>query len=141
MFHDDGLSSAAEIGEWVAEEMRGKADVHFAARHITNEVHRWFTKTNNITDQRLSELVSDPPNSGDPRFDALIEGVVARMIAKNGWKIPIPEWTRRTVLNESWAPWGDVQRDDTSYMRSFLNTPSELMNKHIVFDRRNLERL
>jgi hypothetical protein len=138
---NDGLRSAAVIGDWVAEELGSKNDGHFAVRYITNEVHRWFTKTNGTSPERLLELTAEPPNTGDPRYDALIEGIVARMIAKNGWPVPIPGWTQRTVLETSWAPFGDVLRDDDCYLLSFINTPAELKHKHIVFDRKNLERL
>ena len=133
----DGLKSAREISRIVAQEMDSHRDVHFAVRTITNEIHRWFASRASL--DRVKELVSQEPDSGDERFDALIEGIVAVMFRAK--KLTVPRWTTRTKLASHWAPWGDIVRDDEWYAQSVLFTPVELLDKGIVFDRKNLVRL
>lgn len=92
-----GLNQAAEIGEWVrAQIASGEHTNDHTTRVITQETDRWFK--NDLTPAQIEALCAAPADTGDPKWDALIEGVVSRRLHEAGMKTP--EWTRRTSLTE-----------------------------------------
>ena len=131
-----GLVSTRALGLFVQSELAGRGDIHFAVRNITNEISRWHSCGLSLEELRL--LTESPPDSGDPRFDALIEGIVAHKFHGEGYSAP--DWCQNTKLEETWAPFGDVIIDDDWYLMGVLLTPVELLDKRIVFNRSNLNR-
>lgn len=91
-----------------------------------------------MTDTEIIGLAEPTISTGTPQWDALIEGIVAHLLHCRGLKSP--EWTRNTRLDESWAP-NEHLSDSSWHLLNFVSTPVELLDKHIVFARVNLERL
>lgn len=92
-----------------------------------------------LEDEELAVLAAEHPETGDPKWDALVEGLVARIFDIRG--LPRPEWTRRTILDEVFVPYGEQIKSNDWYAIDVLNTPTVLLHKRIVFARRNLVRL
>jgi hypothetical protein len=133
---DARLNSACWLGEWVREELKSRApNADHIVRVITRETDRWFK--NDQTDIQILALAQEPARTGDPRWDALIEGIVARRF--NVHKIKRPEWTRATHLEEGWAPRGDLVRDVRWHILDVFSTPVELLDKGVILPRSDLD--
>ena len=95
------LNSAADLGNWLHDELQATPpDVNHMLRVIARETDRWFLSGENRA--MVPQLVEEPISTGDPRWDALLEGVVAYRMHIAGMKPP--EWTRRTKLEIGWNP-------------------------------------
>lgn len=133
----DGFSTSAGLGAWIKRELASATpDLLFIPRVITQELSRWENLP--LEDAELNILAADHPETGDPKWDALVEGLVARIFDTR--YLTRPEWTERTILAEVFAPYGDLVTN-AWYAIDFLNTPTVLLHKHIVFARQNLQRL
>lgn len=94
-----------------------------------------------LPDNGLAELVREPVSLGDPRWDALLQGLVAWRCQTANPKVRTPAWANEVHLDEAWAPFGGSIRDDGWYVLSVLSTPAALLHRGIVLDRKNLEEL
>ena len=132
-----GLSTSWGLGQWVRQEMTEEADEAFAVRVITNELDKWDKLK--LTDQEIQAHANQGPDSGDPRFDALIEGLVARIFDIRGLKRP--QWTSKTHLSDVWWPHADQYRTQNTMALVVLRTPVTLLDRGIIMDRKASERL
>lgn len=129
-----GPRSAREIAAWVAVHVDDEPS--HVARVVTNELHRW----NSADEDSLRALVEEPLPVGDERWDALLEGAVAYVLRLRD--VTPPEWTRRTTLDEGFDPYADIHQSVTALVNfGVLDTPGELLNKGVIFSRKNFERL
>lgn len=94
-----------------------------------------------LPDEHLSDLVKEPASTGDQRWDALLQGLVAWRCKRANPKAPTPAWAKEVHLDEAWAPFGGSIRDDGWYTLSILSTPVALLHRGIVLDRNNLREL
>lgn len=102
------------------------------AEFVSDETARWFESL--ISVDTLRRLTRVPPETGDPRWDAFIEGIAARRFHENG--LPAPKWTERTTLIHNFDPMQDSGVHVVNlerYRLDQLNTPTELRDKRIVF--------
>jgi len=76
------------------------------ARVIARETDRWLRPE--LPRPDAGGLVTEPATTGNPHWDALLEGVVAYRCDALG--IPRPSWTRRTYLDVGWNPYDDSTR-------------------------------
>lgn len=130
------LNTAHSLGEWVREELSSPVpSADHIVRVITRETDRWFK--NGQTDEQVLALAQEPARTGDPKWDALIEGVVARRL--NVHKLRRPEWTRKTHLEEGWAPRGDLVRDVRWHIIDVFSTPVELLDKGVILPSSDLD--
>lgn len=133
----DGLVSTKQIGQLLRAELDQESpNPDFMARTVTNEIWRWNKLE--VTDSELIDLCDVPPLSGDARWDAFVEGLVAREFNVRG--LLRPDWTNVTRLNEAWAPYEDTVTDAGWHVLSVLHTPVELLDRGVVFDVANLVR-
>ena len=134
------LNSAADLGNWLREELTAtRPDVNHMLRVIARETDRWFL--HNLDADDIAALASEPVNTGNRKWDALVEGVVAYRLHIAGLRSP--RWTRRTRLDEGWNP-----REDTDNppplawsLLDLLETPAELFDKGVNYSYRNMELL
>lgn len=130
------LNSAASIGRWVSRELSSpRPEPLHAVRVITREIDRWFN--NELATADIAELAAEPVDTGDRRWDALIEGIVARKLHER--RMVAPSWTRRTRLEVGWHPYEDVIRDPDWYRLDVFRTPVELLDKGVIFPREELQ--
>ncbi len=133
-----GFSSSRSLGRWLKAELASDSpDLNFMPRVVTQELDRWLKL--DLSDEELRTLAAQHPESGDERWDAFLEGLVARVFDIR--KLERPAWVSRTRLTEVWAPYGHLVRHDDWYAVEVLNTPTVLLHKGVVFGRKNLERL
>jgi hypothetical protein len=88
--------------------------------------------------EHLAELVNEPATTGSPRWDALLQGLVAWRCQTAEPKLPTPAWAKTAHLEEAFAPFGGSIRDDGWYVISVLMTPVPFLHRGIVLDRNNL---
>lgn len=132
------LATAADIGDWVRQELAApQPDTVHITRVITQELGRWFNRE--TQQHELEDIAADPANTGDPRWDALIEGIVSRGFHLRQQQPPA--WTKRTRLDVGWAPNQHLTPDINRHLANALDTPVELLHKGVIFSRRNLARL
>lgn len=133
------LVSAADIGDWVRRELgTPQPDTVHISRVITQELGRWFDEE--TSPRELDAIAADPVDTGDPRWDALIEGIVSRGFHLRGQQPP-PAWTKRTRLDVGWGPNQHLSPGINRHLANALDTPVELLHKGVIFSRRNLTRL
>lgn len=100
----DKLNSAQNLGSWICSELASvDVDTVHITRVITQELDRWVKA--GLTDDEVTQLTRDPADTGDDRWDALIEGLVARHLHLR--ELPAPAWTSRTQLPDDergWSP-------------------------------------
>ena len=134
-----GLNRATALANWLAEELaRDRADVVFMVRVLARETDRWLRA--GLTNEEAVSLVEEPATTGDSRWDALVEGVVAHRCDQLG--IPRPSWTGRTRLDIGWNPYDDATSMTTSpewALLDTLETPAPILDKGVTFSYRNME--
>ncbi len=132
------LTTAARLGDWVRQELAVPLpdSVHIT-RVITQELGRWFNSE--TADSELEAVSNQPAYTGDPRWDALIEGIVSRGFHLRQQQPPA--WTKRTRLDVGWAPNQHLTPDINRHLVNALDTPVELLHKGVIFSRENLVRL
>lgn len=86
---------------------------------------------------QISDRVADAPETGDDRWNALIEGAVAHLM--HAHDMAAPPWTNHTSLAEGWAP-TNIYSDDW-HIINVMTTPVELLEKGIVLSHENFRRL
>lgn len=132
------LATAASLGDWVRHELaEPEPDSVHIARVITQELGRWFDAE--TSERELASVADQPVNTGDSRWDALVEGIVARGFHLR--KQQPPAWTKRTRLDVGWAPNQHLTPDINRHLINALDTPVELLHKGVIFSRENLVRL
>ncbi|MCL1906643.1 MAG: hypothetical protein FWG08_01795 [Propionibacteriaceae bacterium] len=130
------LMTAKQLGDWLRSELAcDPVDVNFMLRTIAHESDQW------LKDSMLPGAVEEPASTGDQRWDALLEGVVAYRSHQK--KLKQPQWTKRTSLEVGWNP-----RDDSETPQSVeyalmdtLDTPVEILDKGVTYSYRNMELL
>ena len=95
----------------------------------------------NISAAELECLTREPAYMGRPRWDALLQGLVAWRCQTNDPPVIEPAWVDRTRLEAAWAPFGGSIRDDGWYTMAILSTPVALLHRGIVMNRYNLREL
>lgn len=137
--HTHALNTAHELGEWVRQELATRdPDTKHVLRVLARETDRWFNHDLAATD--IAALASHPAQTGDPRWDALIEGVVAYRFHLA--EIPVPQWCTVTRLDEGWDPYGDSPTADLGWrLLDMFETPVELLDKGVTLSRRSMELL
>jgi hypothetical protein len=132
------LNSAADIASWLRQELLASPpDVVVMTRVIARETDRW--RQAHLGGESVSSLVSEPACTGDPRWDALLEGVVAYRCWQLG--LPRPDWTRRTYLEEGWNPYDDSSAINVALpwaLLDTLETPAPILDKGVTYSWRNL---
>lgn len=114
-------------------------DTVHITRVITQTLTAWLPASSHAdVSSGVESLAAEPPETGDPKWDALIEGAVAYLMHVHA--LTPPSWTRRTSLEEGgWAP-NDIYSDEW-HVINVLSTPVELLDKGIVFASENFRRL
>lgn len=130
---DDGVLDAAEI----ASRLDPADDPVYNSRFITNEMDHWYKRK--LTGRERRALVWRSASTGDERWDALLQGLVARFCDVAG--LEVPYWATVARADPVWSPYGEVLRDDGWYLMSVMMTPVELLDRGVVFDRKNLVRI
>lgn len=133
---DPRLNTARSLGEWIRGQLEAPG---FSADHtvrvITRETDRWFK--NGLEPGQILALAQEPARTGELRWQALIEGVVARRF--NVAKLKRPDWTLETHLEEGWAPRGDLVRDVRWQILDVFHTPVELLHKGVILPSTDLD--
>ncbi|MEI6624447.1 MAG: hypothetical protein WCP28_21360 [Actinomycetes bacterium] len=130
------LSSAHDLGNWVRKELASeRPDAKHALRVIARETDRWFT--HGLSPHDIAGLASEPARTGDVRWDALIEGVVAYRLHLAG--MAAPPWCLTTRLDEGWDPY-DTPSIGWRLLDMF-ETPAELLHKGVTLSHRSMELL
>lgn len=132
-----GLVSAKAIGDWVSVELAKETpDVAFILRVVPHEINKWFSSK--LTAGQLQSLLTDHPETGCDKWNALIEGNVLYRCQVAG--IAAPEWTKRTRLSPAWNPKNELV-DMPSLSRALtdvFSTPTPLLDKGVHFSRRSM---
>ena len=126
-----GMLTTVEASRLIREELH-QGDVEFALRLLARAVSDIRTLTDPT--ERAAAMTS-PPSTGDFRWDTLIAATFKREAKMSG--APPPEWTDAPALGDPWFPDPDPLLAD----RHVAATPTELAERNIFFDRRNLESL
>lgn len=135
----NALNTARDLGDWVYQEIAsGEPDITHALRVIAHETDRWFT--HHLPAADIAALAAEPARTGDARWDALIEGVVAYRFHLA--RIPVPRWCRATALAEGWDPYGQAPGADLGWrLLDMFETPVELLDKGVTLSYRSMELL
>ena len=135
----DGLNSAASLAAWVRQELgTNHPDPVMITRVIARETDRWLDA--HRAGLPVRELVTEPARTGDARWDALLEGVVAYRCGAMG--IARPAWTRDTRLDVGWNPFDDSTAMMVSpawALLDTLETPAPILDKGVTWSYRNME--
>lgn len=75
----------------------------------------------------------DPGSTGDPRWDALVAGVVEHVAFAHG--ASVPEWARAVPLEQWWF----VTDSPRLHATAFVNTPPALARRNVYLTRASLE--
>jgi len=133
------LNGAAAIADWLRGELAGeRPDVVFMLRVIARETDRWLHA--GLTREEVATLLGEPGTTGNKKWDALLEGVVAYRCSKLG--VPRPSWTRRTSLDVGWNPYDDSTSMTVSpawALLDTLETPAPILDKGVTYSYRNME--
>ena len=132
------LNSAASLGEWLRRELEGTPpDVNHMLRVIARETDRWFLSKE--AKASIPELTEQPVDTGDQRWNALLEGVVAYRMHIAG--MSSPAWTRRTKLDVGWNPRDDSETPQSPQwaLLDTFETPVEILEKGVTYSYRNME--
>lgn len=130
---DDGVLDAAEI----ASRLNPADDPVYNARFITNEMDHWYKRK--LTGRERRALVWRSASTGDERWDALLQGLVARFCDVAG--LEVPYWATLAHADPVWSPYGEATRDDGWFLRMVFSTPAELLRRGVVFGAESLERV
>lgn len=107
-------------------------------RVLARETDRWFIHS--LRPDDIADLATRPARTGDPRWDALIEGMVAYRL--HIAQIPAPDWCRATRLEDGWDPYGDTPGSDPQWrLLDMFETPAELLDKGVTLSYRAMELL
>lgn len=130
------LNSAHDLARWVAESLvTDDGDTDHIVRVILRETDRWIKS--GIGEQQIRELTQRPARSGSPRFDALIEGIVAYRLHVH--HMQAPDWCTQTVLDEAWDPLSGGDHTSVAWrLLDTLETPVEILHKGITLSYRAL---
>lgn len=132
------LNTAHDLGAWVRQELVSEhSDAKHVLRVIAREIDRWFH--NDLPPEDIASLASEPARTGDPRWDALIEGVVAFRFHIVGMAAPL--WCRATRLDEGWDPYASANASPGWRLLDMLETPAELLDKGVTLSHRSMELL
>ncbi|MDR0783746.1 MAG: hypothetical protein LBE83_08335 [Propionibacteriaceae bacterium] len=135
------LNSAADIAGWIREELTATpADVGVMTRVIARETDRW--RAAHQAGEPVTALIAEPARTGDQRWDALLEGVVAYRCNQLG--VPRPAWTNQTRLTVGWNPYEDhpsITMSPGWALLDTLETPAPILDKGVTFSYRNMELL
>ena len=131
--------TAASLGRDIAQRVLQLRDEDLHGREQLTRIiiHSLLS----LPDEGLAELVREPVGLGNPRWDALLQGLVAWRCQTADPRIQTPAWTSAAHLDEAWAPFGGSIRDDGWYTLSVLATPAALLHRGVVLDQRNLKEL
>lgn len=87
-----------------------------------------------VTDERqLASFYAAPSTTGDPRWDAMLAGVVEEQCLRLGR--PVPGWTRGKALSQFWF----VSEVPTLRAYSFAHSPFSLQIRGVLMDPADLE--
>lgn len=132
------FNTARDLGEWVCQELASeRPDEKHALRVIAREIDRWFHQDLSLDD--VASLASEPARTGDSRWDALIEGVVAYRFHISG--MAAPPWCQATRLDEGWDPYDTPSASLRWRLLDMLETPAELLDKGVTLSYRSMELL
>lgn len=131
------LNTAHDLGDWVRHELGSSdPDTGHALRVIAREVDRWFN--HHLHDGDIAALAHEPARTGDARWDALIEGVIAYRFHLA--HMPAPGWCRATSLDDGWDPYGEAPGADLGWrLLDMFETPVELLDKGVTLSYRSME--
>ncbi|MGI9019049.1 MAG: hypothetical protein ACR2HR_18435 [Euzebya sp.] len=134
----DALNAAADLGDWVRIELAsGTLDSNHVLRVLARETDRWFTHQLAPTD--IAALAAEPARTGDARWDALIEGIVAYRF--HIASMAAPDWCTATRLAEGWDPYDTPDADLGWRMLDMFETPAELLEKGVTLSHRAMSLL
>ncbi|MDR0593846.1 MAG: hypothetical protein LBG60_11430 [Bifidobacteriaceae bacterium] len=127
------LDSAAGLADWARGELLHRpVDWHGICRVFLRETDRWFR--HGLTAEQIDHLTAEAPEpTGDPRCDALLEGMVAHQLHVHGRAAP--DWTRTTELADGWGPFVEDWTPNEAVVMSLLQTPAELFAKGVILPR------
>jgi hypothetical protein len=128
---DDGYDTPGSLGAYLVCE----PDLLVSLRVASHQIYRWFNT--GLTPAEVRQLTALPPNSGSRKFDALIEGLTCLHFMRNSMEPP--SWVFTTKLNTPWFPYNEVTKDDRYYLAAIIFTPPVLLQKGIIYDRKDLE--
>ncbi|SEB55819.1 hypothetical protein SAMN04489806_1101 [Paramicrobacterium humi] len=131
--------TAASLALEVAKQVRQLQEDDLRGRELVARV--MIHAVLSFPDSHLSDLVREPASTGDPRWDALLQGLIAWRCQSADVPVATPAWAREARLDEAWAPFGGSIRDDGWYTLSVLATPAALLHRGIVLERSNLKEL
>ncbi len=132
------LSTTVSLGDWVRRQLaRSNPDTGHIIRVITREMDRWGK--NNITIADAQTLAAEPCAVGDPHWDALVSGLVARFFHLR--RHPAPAWTNTPPLDEAWDPYEGLVRNNSRHAINVMFTPVELLHRGVILNVRELELL
>lgn len=128
------LNTAQDLGAWVRQELvSDHPDANHVLRVIARETDRWFH--NDLSPREIAGLADEPARTGDRRWDALIEGVVAFRFHIAG--MAAPQWCRATRLDEGWDPYANAGFGWR--LLDMLETPAELLDKGVTLSHRSMD--
>jgi hypothetical protein len=132
-------NTAAALGRDLAQRV---LNLHDDDPNESEQIARIFIHTLvSLPGEHLGDLVREPANTGLPRWDALLQALVAWRCQTAVPPVDTPAWANSMHLDEAWAPFGDSIRDDGWYVLSVLSTPAAFLHRGVVLDRRNLQEL
>ncbi len=132
------LNTAHSLGDWVRQELASEhPDAKHVLRVIARETDRWFN--HGLSPDDIAGLASQPARTGSPRWDALIEGVVAYRCHIVG--MAAPSWCQATRLDEGWDPYDTASASLGWRLLDMLETPAELLDKGVTLSYRSMDLL
>ena len=128
MLTSEDMSTAADLAEWVHEELSAPdPQVGHVIRVLTRETMRWQS----LSPEDVSAVLADEPDStGDRRWDALLEALAARVAHLSGCKVP--SWAQRTRLDDAWYPWEATVTDPRWQIAAVVQTPAEMLHRGVI---------
>jgi hypothetical protein len=129
------FNNAFSMAQWVHKELDvPKPDYGFIIRCLTTEIHRWFV--NDFSDEEFSWLTQDYDTTTYKDWDALFEGIVLYLCHKHNKKVP--DWAYRTSRSSAFFPRDYLIRNHDDYIETVFETPAEILEKGVIFSRREL---
>jgi len=86
-----------------------------------------------VTESDQAAFLGRPSTTGDPRWDAMLAGVVENLAMGEGWTVP--EWCRGHALREFWFVGGESALQAYAFARS----PISLQVRGVMVDPADLE--
>jgi len=132
-----GMSSAYSLGEWTKRELgQAPPDTEFILRVLPHEIDKWFKAK--LTPAEIRVLTKTPPETGDDKWNALIEGIVLYRCRASG--ITPPSWVNRTKLSSAWNPKDELVHKPSLGVAfsDIFATPTVMLDKGVHFSRQNM---